>query len=240
MKFLKFALAGLVASTMLLSAAEASTVNLFAKNGSSGGNGGGGNGGGGNGGGGNGGGGTGGGGNGGGTPVPTTCSITSVTLSTACQIFAGNNDSAAALNLFNTGVGAFNVNSWLLADKNDDGALISPYDLIANGINSATGLWSVTGFNNYQYAALVVKGGAVAWAVYLLDLTNLSGTWSTADLINGGGNQPGLSHISLYVGGQQITPPPPPPPPEVPVPAAGLLLLTALAGFGLLRARRAA
>ncbi len=235
MRFLKFALAGLVASTMLLSAAEASTVNLFAKNGSSNG----GNGGGGNGGNGNGGNGNGGSGNGGGTTVPTTCSITSVTLSTACQIFAGNNDSAAALNLFNTGAGAFNVNSWLLADKNDDNALISPYDLIADTIGNATGLWSVTGFNNYQYAALVVKGGAVAWAVYLLDLTNLSGTWSTADLINGGGNQPGLSHISLYVGGQQITPPPPPPP-EVPVPAAGLLLLTALAGFGLLRARRAA
>ena len=137
----------------------------------------------------------------------------------------------------NAGAGAFGITSWLLADKNDDGIVISPYDLIANGNGSVTGLWNVSSFNNYQYAALVIKGGAVAFVAYLLDLSQLSGTWSTADLINGGGNQPGLSHISLYVGGLQITPPPPPP--EVPLPAAGLLLLTAMGGLGMLRARRA-
>ena len=245
MKISGIALVGLLASALLVSAVEAKTINLFAKNGGSvGGNGGtggtGGNGG--NGGGGGNGGNGGGGGNsgGGGTTVPTTCSISSVTLSTACQVVAGNNDSVAAMNLFNSNAGVFGITSWLLADKNDDGALISPYDLIANGIGNASGVWNVSSFNNYQYAALVVKGGAVAFVAYLLDLTQLSGTWSTADLINGGGNQPGLSHISLYVGGQQITPPPPPPPPEVPVPAAGLLLLTALGGLGVLRARRAA
>jgi hypothetical protein len=72
---------------------------------------------------------------------------------------------------------------------------------------------------------LAVKAGP-NYAVYAL-LGALSGTWNTAAV----GNK-GISHLSFF-----DTAPPPAP---VPLPAAGLMLIGGLAGFGLLRRRAAA
>ncbi|MBC7478924.1 MAG: VPLPA-CTERM sorting domain-containing protein [Pseudorhodobacter sp.] len=167
--------------------------------------------------------------------VQPLCSPGSVTVSTACQTVIDNNDSTADMNGFNGGTGVFGINDWVLADKSDqanpedlgDGSI----DLTSNG-DGQSGTWSVDTFAGYTQAALVVKGGAEAWVAYMLDVTNLSGTWSTADLLNGGGQQPDLSHLSLYVSN--------PVPSAVPLPAGAPLLLAGLAGLAALRRKRRA
>jgi hypothetical protein len=76
-------------------------------------------------------------------------------------------------------------------------------------------------------ASLVTGTGPVANAVYLLDITGTSGTWSTADLINNGGQVPELSNITLF---GTVAP--------VPLPAAAWLLVGGLAGLGAVARRR--
>lgn len=163
------------------------------------------------------------------------CSISSVTTSTACQTVLGNNDSVADMNGFNSGAGVFNVNNWIYGGKsagtNDPKA---PYNLVGSPVNAKVGTWSVSTFNNYTKAALVVKAGSEAWVAYLLDVTKLSGTWTTADILNSGGKQPDISHLTLYVGGEQVDPVAP-----VPLPAAGLMLVGAIGGLAALRRRKA-
>lgn len=164
------------------------------------------------------------------------CQIAHVTISTLCQRVTENNDSAAQMNGFADGLGVFGVNNWMLADKagGDEGpGLTAPYALVAG--TGSFGTWSVQSFGGYEYAALVLKGGSLSWVAYLLDLENLSGNWSTQDLVNGGGNQADLSHMSLYVGGTRADAPPA----AVPLPATGALFLGALAGLFGLRRRKA-
>lgn len=163
-----------------------------------------------------------------------TCSTASVTTSTACQVGSDNNDSAAELN---AGSGFFGNKDWILADKSDSAPLISGMTLNFTGANLKVGNWSVSSFASYTKAILVVKGGAEGWVAYLLDLTKLSGTWSTADILNGGGKQPDMSHLSLYVADLDenlnvVTP--------VPVPASALLLLGAMGALTALRRWRKA
>lgn len=168
--------------------------------------------------------------------VEPPCSTSSATISTACQIVAGNNDSVSAMNSFNGGAGVFGINDWLLADKSDQGSpnilAEGSINLTSTGNGNLSGTWSVDMFGDYTKVVLVIKGGAEAWAAYMLDLTSLSGTWSMADILNGGGNQPGLSHLSLYVADYTPTIS------TVPLPAGALLLLAGLASLAALRRKR--
>lgn len=164
-----------------------------------------------------------------GAAVALPCSIASVTTSTACQVGSGNNDSVSAMN---AGLGFFGNTDWLLADKSDGAPSIAGFSLTFDGVNAKLGNWSVTDFAGYTKAVLVVKGGSVAWVAYLLDLTDLAGTWSTADILNSGGNRPDMSHLSLYVADKEANTVAP-----VPLPAGAPLLLAGLAALAFLRRR---
>ena len=72
----------------------------------------------------------------------------------------------------------------------------------------------------------VVKG-STQFAIYYVDGGAYEGTWSTEHLENNGGNQPALSHFSVY---KECTP-------SVPAPAAIGLLMAGLGGFGAMRRR---
>lgn len=160
------------------------------------------------------------------------CDTDSVTTSTACQIGSGSNDSAATLN---AGAGFFGNTDWLLADKSDGSPLIAGLTLNFTGANLKVGSWSVSDFAGYTKAILVVKGGSVGWVAYLLDLTQLSGTWTTDDILNKGGAQPEMSHLSLYVADLDTNVVAP-----VPLPGPALLLLGAMGALTALRRRRKA
>lgn len=123
----------------------------------------------------------------------------------------------------------------VLEDKSTDPSTFSFETPNPSGVLSAilgsdalSGSWSVTSWAGIEKAILVLKGGN-GFAAYLLDLTaGMSGRWSTQALTVGqNDNQPALSHVSLYT-----TPAP------IPVPAAGLLLITALGGLGFAARRR--
>ena len=107
------------------------------------------------------------------------------------------------------------------------GVLSSMFTLVFNDTAGKTGSWTYDPGSCTTCPAVtsyaVKAGNGFRW--YYTDPKEaiFSGTWATP------GNK-GLSHISFY-----DTAPPPAP---VPVPAAGLLLMGALAGLGLIKRRR--
>jgi hypothetical protein len=156
------------------------------------------------------------------------CAISQVTTSTACigTIVSPVNDQPDTLLATDS---FFGINNWTRVQKSD-GANNPLFNLVVTGVK--TGTWSVSSFNGWSNAVIVVKGGPT-WSAYLLDVAFLMGTWNTNGVLTGSGKAgPDLSHISLYVGGVKsgggI--------PDVPLPAALPLLLAGLGSGGVMSA----
>jgi hypothetical protein len=64
-------------------------------------------------------------------------------------------------------------------------------------VESTDGGLSGTWETDKAIDSFTVKAGN-AYAIYLLSESAMSGTWSTADLQNNGGNQPAISHLSVW------------------------------------------
>lgn len=142
------------------------------------------------------------------------------------------NDSNTDLNQSTFGgvTGLFGITDWDLLTKLDIGGSGSGADIgldVDLGAGSGPHTWSVDAgsLDMFDRIAIVLKQGRT-WAAYLFEGTiPESGEFFTSAF-----EQPnGLSHFSIYTG---------PRVPEVPIPAAGLLLIGALGGLGLASRRR--
>jgi hypothetical protein len=129
------------------------------------------------------------------------------------------------------------------------------WDFIGKAGNGQSGSYNVTGFTGFDAFGdwmLIFKSGNDTFLTgYLLDATQLTGSWSSPfGQVNRNGqfSYKDVSHISFYGRGEPsvIEPPPPPPPPpgpdpitEVPAPASLGLFAAGLLGLGLARRRKA-
>lgn len=149
-----------------------------------------------------------------------TCNISQLTTSTACEGAFMGNDSNSDLD------GIFGKNGWTEIAKIDKGTQDGILSITNAG--GTSGNWSVSGWGSLTMVMAVLKGGP-DFAAYLLDLNSTSGTWNTLGLLKGNGKPgPGLSHFTLYTTDAA----------EVPLPAAGWMMVAGLGGLGLIRRRR--
>ena len=129
-----------------------------------------------------------------------------------------------------------------------DGTLGSVGDFVISPINSKKASFTYTVENgDLGLNAIYVKGGNLGGVLFTYDESDFSydattmtfsGTFSTAGLLNRGGNQPDISNVVFFDsftfpgGGGGENPPP------VPLPAAGFMLLAGLGGLAAAKRRK--
>lgn len=174
-------------------------------------------------------------------PIVVLCSTAGLTTSIACEgeIMGNDQDTYGGNGVVNVNdidgieadgldTGLFGINTWEEAARIDepassDGILSMTY---AAGLKSGT--WTVSSWDGIAEAMLVVKGSN-GFIAYLIDITaGLTGNWTTDALLNNGGQQPEISHLTLYTT-----------PAAIPLPAGLPLLLAGLGALALLRRRKA-
>lgn len=97
---------------------------------------------------------------------------------------------------------------------------VNPSLFALTGAPGQSGTWDVLD-DTIDIAYITVKA-ANSFALYAVGGAN-SGVWSTLGILNNGGNQPNLSHISFWTAGDVS---------DVPVPAALPLFLAGLGAMG--------
>lgn len=131
----------------------------------------------------------------------------------------------------------FGLDGWAVGDSTDSGAGDGSVQFVnAPVVNATSGTWSLQSYGGYDPLMIVLKSSTF-YAAFLLDelVSGLSGTWAiTQEQCNRNGcrtNGKELSHASVYYNGE---------PSQVPLPAAGFLLLGGLGGLAALRRMRKA
>lgn len=119
--------------------------------------------------------------------------------------------------------------------KSNIGGALEGADIGLTSSTGTSGTWAFDatkwGAGGYGDFIIVLKAasspGYASWLFTGADAASTFGDWAIAWTTGGGKSTPDLSHISVYA-----TPAP------IPVPAAGLLLITALGGLGVAARRR--
>ena len=157
------------------------------------------------------------------TLTSNPCKTESMGGSSACNgVFAGN-DSNQNLD------GIFGLTGWnelLKVDASSGEESGSGITLtVTSNIDESAGTWAVNSFAGFENVMFVLKGGNT-FSAFLMNTSILSGNWNNESIFNQSGNNPGLSHFTVYASGT---------PAVIPLPAAGLLLISALGGLAAMR-----
>ncbi len=111
------------------------------------------------------------------------------------------------------------------------------------GTGMTSGTWAVRRWADFTNYFIVLKGGP-SFSAYLIDVAlGKSGTFDTQGILKGNGKPgPALSHFDIYATSQSgaLKELPLVMPPAVPLPAGGVLLLSALGIAAIVRRRRQA
>lgn len=167
--------------------------------------------------------------------VAATCSASSGPQTVNYTLTQGNPDAVMGVacvsnandsNTIDSSYSIFGMTGWTLAAKAGDESggdgNVSFGDTPVSGGSSS---WSLLNPNGYSNIFITLKQGQ-SFAAFWLDTTEaLSGFWSTSGPAR---SSQGLSHVSVYYQGPSV----------VPLPAAGLMLLTALGGLAFARRRK--
>jgi hypothetical protein len=131
----------------------------------------------------------------------------------------------------------FNVDyEWSFVGKDENPGTNTPANGFDGFSGTETGTWSFTEGLTGPFAISLKAGDG--FSVYFFDNVDqliTSGDWSTEGIINNGGSQPGLSHMSLFKAEVNIVPPPPE---KVPEPATIFGLGLVASGMVVARRRR--
>lgn len=133
---------------------------------------------------------------------------------------AGGGDPEAAVEAAILAATGSSVDISLYGKSDSDAGLFS-FTGVASAATSGT--WDV--LDDLVEIAYITVKAANSFALYAVEGAN-SGLFSTAGILNNGGSQPVVSHISFWTTGAGT-----PPPPPVPEPATLFLLSAGLLGF---------
>ena len=115
-----------------------------------------------------------------------------------------------------------------LYDKSDEAPLLTT---VTSAADNKSGTWDVLN-NNVLISYLTVKASN-SFTVYQYSPAQNSGSWTTLGIVNNGGTQPELSHLSLWT-----VPPSGDPGGEVPEPGTLAIVGGALLGIGYWRRKK--
>lgn len=155
------------------------------------------------------------------------CEVGSIQGATACNgVFSGN-DSNSNLD------GIFGMTGWNELFKLNGGSGTAGADGIELTVsdNNDGKSWRINSYGGFDSVMFVMKGGP-SFSAFLMNTSILSGSWDNLSMFTGGNNAKpgaGLSHWTVYANSN---------PAPIPLPAAGLLLITALGGLAAMRRRR--